>query len=422
MNFVHLPAGEIPSAYIHWIQTRWISATVIYDTNRLLRIIGKNKIILNESPTTTHGILTPTATIYVANINDAIAATKKYRLTDEIVILSDKDPSWSLNIPGFEYVYTRDRNCSLSQWYKECKSSCVYYKYNVNNSAELKYIELLRELMRAPERPNRTNTGTRGVFHRTLRFPLQDSRGPILPLLTSKKMPIKTIIHELIWFLRGSTSTEYLKKNSVRIWDDNASAESIKKRGLDYPEGVLGPIYGHQWRNWGATVDNSNSYDQIKILIEEIKTNPSSRRLLVSAWNVADLNKMVLPPCHYSFQFYVDFAAGSLSCLVNMRSADVALGVPFNIASYSILTHIIAKITNLAPGELVISMGDCHIYSNHIDGIKEQLNHSVNRFPTFEFAPRTQPDIDWFTHQSSPDDYIIKDYYPADPIKFPMSI
>lgn len=209
---------------------------------------------------------------------------------------------------------------------------------------------------------DRTGTGTISTFGYQMRFNLSEG----LPLLTTKKLHIKSIIHELLWFLNGDTNIKYLQENGVRIWNEWADEE-----------GNLGPVYGHQWRSW--TGADGETVDQISVLIDQINNNPDSRRLLVNAWNVGDIDKMALPPCHCLFQFYV--ADGKLSCQLYQRSADLFLGVPFNIASYAILTYMIAHVCDLEPGEFIHTFGDVHIYQNHLDQVKLQMERDVRPLP-----------------------------------------
>ncbi len=310
--------------------------------------------------------------------------------------------------------------------------------YKIWNPSETRYLELLGRLLKAPLRQNRTGVPTRGLFAEQLRFNLMAGATPVLPLLTTKKVPLRLILVELIWFLRGSTTTEYLQEQKCKIWDDNTTREFLDGRGLtNYQVGETGPIYGYQWRRWNEKytgVGNngdvlgtqgevlrpqpttSQGQDQLQRVIETLKTNPFDRRMIVSAWNPEQIDQMVLPPCHWSFQFYVTDDR-RLCCLMNMRSADVALGVPFNIASYGVLTHVIAGIVGLTPGELVISMADCHIYENHIDGIKMQLERSPRLFPEI-LVPKFN-NIDEFV---SPSQIKISEYYPHDSIAFKMAV
>lgn len=253
------------------------------------------------------------------------------------------------------------------------------------------YLDFMRHVQaHGTQKTDRTGTGTLSVFAHQMRFDL--SQG--FPLLTTKKLHLKSIIHELIWFLAGSTNIRYLKENGVSIWDEWADAS-----------GELGPVYGSQWRSW-PTPDGQH-IDQIQQLIEQIKSNPDSRRLIVSAWNVADIPKMKLPPCHALFQFYV--ADGKLSCQLYQRSADIFLGVPFNIASYALLTHMVAQQTGLQVGDFIWTGGDCHLYLNHLEQVKEQLSRlplplprlHIKRLPTSIFD-YTFDDFEFIDYQFHP--------------------
>jgi thymidylate synthase len=253
------------------------------------------------------------------------------------------------------------------------------------------YLDFMRHVQNNGNvKTDRTGTGTLSVFGYQMRFNLQKG----FPLLTTKKLHLKSIIHELIWFLAGSTNIRYLKENGVSIWDDWADEN-----------GDLGPVYGSQWRNWPKP--DGTHIDQIAQLIEQIKNNPDSRRLIVSAWNVADIPQMKLPPCHALFQFYV--ADGKLSCQLYQRSADIFLGVPFNIASYALLTHMIAQQTDLEVGDFIWTGGDCHLYSNHLDQVKEQLSRTcfdipklqINRIPDSIFEYKFE-DFEILNYQAHP--------------------
>jgi len=231
------------------------------------------------------------------------------------------------------------------------------------------YHDLLTHILeKGTDKTDRTGTGTKSVFGYQMRFDL--AKG--FPLVTTKKVHLRSIIHELLWFLKGETNTAYLKENGVSIWDEWADSE-----------GELGPVYGKQWRHWEGK--NGQVVDQITSLVQEIKKNPDSRRLIVSAWNVAELPQMALMPCHSLFQFYV--ANGRLSCQLYQRSADVFLGVPFNIASYALLTHMIAQVCQLEPGDFVHTFGDVHIYSNHFEQVKLQLSRQPFPLPTLQLNP-----------------------------------
>lgn len=234
------------------------------------------------------------------------------------------------------------------------------------------YLELLTHILNTgTKKGDRTGTGTQSIFGHQMRFNLADG----FPLLTTKKVHIKSIIYELLWFIKGDTNIKYLQDHGVTIWDEWATAEQTAR--FDRQAGDLGPVYGHQWRNFGASKDDDGTYnldgfDQLKSLINEIKTNPNSRRLIISGWNPIEANQVALPPCHTLFQFFV--ADGKLSCQLYQRSADVFLGVPFNIASYALLTHLIAQVCDLQVGEFIWTGGDTHLYNNHIEQAKLQLS------------------------------------------------
>jgi thymidylate synthase len=236
---------------------------------------------------------------------------------------------------------------------------------------ERQYLDLLADILaHGVERPDRTGVGTKGVFGRQIRFDL--SQG--FPLLTTKKLHVKSIVYELLWFLRGDTNARWLQERGVRIWDEWADAD-----------GELGPVYGKQWRSWAAP--DGRSIDQITRLVEGLKANPSSRRHIVTAWNPAEVDDMALPPCHCLFQFFV--AEGRLSCQLYQRSADVFLGVPFNIASYALLTHMVAQAVGLKPGEFVHTFGDAHLYLNHVEQAQLQLTREPLPFPRLKLAPKS---------------------------------
>jgi thymidylate synthase len=261
------------------------------------------------------------------------------------------------------------------------------------------YLELLRHVLEhGTDKPDRTGTGTKSVFGRQMRFDLADG----FPLVTTKKLHVRSIVHELIWFLRGETNTRYLTDNKVTIWDEWADAD-----------GELGPVYGKQWRSWACP--DGRTVDQIAWVVDEIRRNPDSRRLIVSAWNVADLPRMALMPCHTMFQFYV--AGGKLSCQLYQRSGDIFLGVPFNIASYALLTHMVAQATNLVPGDFVHTLGDAHLYSNHFEQAREQLSRTPRPLPTLALNPGVHSLFD-FTY----DDVAITGYEPHAAIKAPVAV
>lgn len=239
------------------------------------------------------------------------------------------------------------------------------------------YHDLMRHILEnGVEKSDRTGTGTKSVFGYQMRFDLAQG----FPVVTTKKLHLRSIIHELLWFLKGDTNISYLKENGVRIWDEWANEN-----------GDLGPVYGYQWRNWPA--HGGGTIDQITKVVDQIKSNPDSRRLIVSAWNVADVDNMALPPCHAFFQFYV--ADGKLSCQLYQRSADVFLGVPFNIASYSLLVLMVAQVCGLKPGEFVHTFGDAHLYSNHYEQAELQLSRDFRPLPTMEINPEVKDIFDF---------------------------
>lgn len=261
------------------------------------------------------------------------------------------------------------------------------------------YLELLQHIMdHGTKKEDRTGTGTISTFGYQMRFNLEEG----FPLVTTKKLHLKSIIHELLWFLKGDTNIKYLQEHGVRIWNEWADAN-----------GDLGPVYGHQWRSW--TGANGETIDQISDVIRQIKTNPDSRRLIVNAWNVADLPKMALAPCHCLFQFYV--ADGRLSCQLYQRSADVFLGVPFNIASYALLTLMIAQVCGLKPGEFVHSFGDVHIYNNLVDQVKLQLTREPRPLPVMKLNPEVMSIYD-FTYE----DFTLVGYDPHPAIKGEVAV
>jgi thymidylate synthase len=261
------------------------------------------------------------------------------------------------------------------------------------------YLDLLQHILdNGTEKSDRTGTGTTSVFGYQMRFDLQKG----FPLVTTKKLHVKSIIYELLWFLKGDTNIAWLKEHGVSIWDEWANEN-----------GDLGPVYGHQWRSW--TGADGKVYDQIADVLHQIKTNPDSRRLIVNAWNVADLPKMALSPCHALFQFYV--ADGKLSCQLYQRSADVFLGVPFNIASYALLTMMMAQVCGLQPGEFIHTFGDVHLYSNHIEQAKLQLTRTPYDLPTLKINPDVKDLLD-FKYE----DFTLENYQHHPAIKAPVAV
>jgi len=261
------------------------------------------------------------------------------------------------------------------------------------------YHDLMRHVLEhGTKKEDRTGTGTLSVFGHQARYNLEEG----FPLVTTKKLHLKSIVHELLWFLQGDTNIKYLKENGVSIWDEWADEE-----------GNLGPVYGSQWRSWHGA--NGETIDQITTVVNQIKKNPDSRRLIVSAWNVAEIEKMALPPCHAFFQFYV--ADGKLSCQLYQRSADIFLGVPFNIASYALLTMMMAQVCGLRPGDFVHTMGDAHLYLNHIDQAKTQLSRDFRPLPQMKINPEVK---DIFDFKFS--DFELVGYDPHPHIKAPVAV
>jgi thymidylate synthase len=261
------------------------------------------------------------------------------------------------------------------------------------------YLDLMQHVLdHGVEKSDRTGTGTRSIFGAQLRFDLAHG----FPLLTTKKLHLKSIIYELLWFLRGDTNTRYLKEHGVSIWDEWADAN-----------GDLGPVYGYQWRSWPAP--DGRHIDQITNVLTQLRENPDSRRMIVSAWNVADLDRMALMPCHAFFQFYV--AGGKLSCQLYQRSADIFLGVPFNIASYALLTMMVAQVSDLEPGDFVHTFGDTHLYSNHLEQAREQLTRQPRPLPTMRLNPEVR---DLFAFKF--EDFVLEGYDPHPAIKAPVAV
>lgn len=261
------------------------------------------------------------------------------------------------------------------------------------------YLDLMQHILdHGVKKSDRTGTGTISVFGYQMRFDLQQG----FPVVTTKKLHLRSIIHELLWFLKGETNVKYLKDNKVSIWDEWADER-----------GELGPVYGYQWRSWPAP--DGSHIDQISQLISQIKKNPDSRRLMVSAWNVADIEKMALPPCHALFQFYV--AEGKLSCQLYQRSADVFLGVPFNIASYALLTMMVAQVCDLQPGEFIHTFGDAHLYSNHLEQAQLQLSRTPRPLPQMRINPEVK-DIFSFRYE----DFTLENYDPYPHIKASVAV
>ncbi|MGB8433532.1 MAG: thymidylate synthase [Burkholderiales bacterium] len=269
----------------------------------------------------------------------------------------------------------------------------------MTNPVDRQYLDLMRHVLEhGASKSDRTGTGTLSVFGGQLRFDLRDR----FPLLTTKKLHLKSIVYELLWFLRGETNVRWLQQHGVTIWDEWADAN-----------GELGPVYGYQWRNWPTRT--GGTIDQIAAVVQSLKANPDSRRHIVTAWNPADVPKMKLPPCHAFFQFYV--ARGELSCQLYQRSADIFLGVPFNIASYALLTLMMAQVCGLKPGEFVHTLGDAHVYVNHVEQAREQLSRTPRELPRMRLNPAVR-DIFSFQYE----DLTLEGYDPHPAIKAPIAV
>ncbi|XP_011498441.1 PREDICTED: thymidylate synthase-like [Ceratosolen solmsi marchali] len=288
------------------------------------------------------------------------------------------------------------------------------------NEEEYQYLNIIKKIMEEGAlKSDRTGVGTRSIFGTQMRFSLRDG---VFPLLTTKRVFWRGVVEELLWFIRGSTNAKELSEKDVHIWDANSSREFLDLcKFTDREEGDLGPVYGFQWRHFGAKYINMHTdyrnqgIDQLKDVIDKIQSTPDDRRIIMCAWNPIDIPKMALPPCHILVQFYV--ADGELSCQLYQRSADIGLGVPFNIASYSLLTYMIAHITNLKPGEFIHTMGDCHVYLNHMSVLKEQITRIPKKFPKLQITRKVE-NIDDF----KPSDFQLNDYHPHAKLSMPMAV
>jgi dihydrofolate reductase/thymidylate synthase len=349
----------------------------------------------------------------------------------------DESPTWKLSVDDDdeddEEVKIRSRYGVAGEIGEGGSSnggglSYKMLKYVRSNQEEVQYLSLIRKILKKGiVRGDRTGTGTKSLFGAQMRFDLRDGT---LPLLTTKKTFWRGVAEELLWFISGSTNANLLKEKKVRIWDGNASKEFLESRGLGHrEEGDLGPVYGFQWRHFGADyIDMHTDYtgkgvDQLAQCIDKIKNNPEDRRILMSAWNPSALDEMALPPCHLLCQFYVDTTANEVSCHMYQRSADMGLGVPFNIASYALLTHLIAHVTGRKPGELVHTLGDAHVYMNHIEPLKEQLERTPRPFPKLFIDDnvgddKTPKSIDDFTYE----DLHVVGYHPHEKISMKMAV
>lgn len=296
-----------------------------------------------------------------------------------------------------------------------------FHEYERRNETEMAYLKLVSQVMkRGCTRIDRTNVGTKALFGGQMYFHL----GLGFPLLTTKRVFFRGVVEELLWMIRGCTDSNKLSQVGVKIWDKNGSNEFLESRGLGHRrEGDLGPVYGFQWRHFGAKYTDCDAdytgqgVDQLQAVIDTIKTNPTDRRIIMSAWNPADINEMALPPCHMMCQFFVDTEKKTLSCKMEQRSCDLGLGVPFNIASYALLTHMVAMVCNLRPGTLIISMGDMHVYLNHFEGLRSQLTRPARAFPTLRIK-RQVDSIDAFVAK----DFDLESYDPHPAIPLVMAV
>lgn len=288
------------------------------------------------------------------------------------------------------------------------------------NMEEMQYLDTIRRIIdTGDKRVDRTGVGTLSIFGTQMRYSLRDN---VLPLLTTKRVFFRGVAEELLWFIRGSTNAKDLQEKNIHIWDGNSTREFLDASGfIDREEGDLGPVYGFQWRHFGAKYKTCHDdytgegIDQLSEVINRIKNNPTDRRIIMSAWNPIDIPQMALPPCHCLAQFYV--ANGELSCQLYQRSADMGLGIPFNIASYALLTHMIAHVAGLKAGEFVHTTGDTHVYLNHVEPLQEQLQRVPKRFPTLHFKRNVQS-IDDFQFE----DFEVRDYNPYPTIKMQMAV
>ncbi|XP_051160630.1 thymidylate synthase [Leptopilina boulardi] len=313
----------------------------------------------------------------------------------------------------------KNGKCNLNENGKNCQNT-TNDDDDHHHHEEYQYLELIKKIINHGfKKSDRTGTGTFMIAGPQMRFNLRDGN---FPLLTTKRVFWRGVVEELLWFIRGSTNAKELTDKDVHIWDPNSSRQFLDSCGFtDREEGDLGPVYGFQWRHFGAKYTNMHDdytgqgVDQLKNIIETLKTNPNDRRMVMSAWNPVDLPKMALPPCHLLVEFLV--MNGELTTILFQRSADVGLGVPFNIASYSLLTYMLAHVTNLKPGEFIINMGDCHVYSNHVDALKEQIKREPRPFPKL-IITRDIQDIDNFTAA----DFKIEGYNPHGKIAMQMAV
>jgi len=337
------------------------------------------------------------------------------------------EEDWQMNTVTHDKENGADAATDAEGWQKDSKTETryrflEYTRLAADNPEEEQYLNLCRDILeRGIKRGDRTGTGTLSLFGTQMRFSLRDGR---LPLLTTKRTFWRGVAEELLWFISGNTNANDLAAKNIHIWDGNGSKEFLESRGLGHrEEGDLGPVYGFQWRHFGAKYKDMHAdysgqgVDQLAECIHKIIHNPEDRRIVMSAWNPADLDLMALPPCHMFCQFYVDTEKNEVSCQLYQRSADMGLGVPFNIASYALLTHMIAQVTGRKAGDLVHTIGDAHIYLNHVDALKEQLKRKPREFPTLKINP-DKKGIDDFVY----DDFEVIGYNPHKAIKMKMAV
>nr|XP_050868778.1 thymidylate synthase [Vespula vulgaris] len=315
------------------------------------------------------------------------------------------------------YIMSQEKNDEITE---ELNNFKISEEQTSDDHDEYQYLNLIEKIIETGAKKNdRTGVGTYSIFGTHMRFNLQDG---IFPLLTTKRVFWRGVVEELLWFIKGSTNVKELADKGVHIWDANASRAYLDSCGLtEREEGDLGPVYGFQWRHYGAEYKNMHTnykgqgIDQLREVIHKIKHSPNDRRIIMTAWNPVDIPKMALPPCHCLVQFYIH--NGMLSCQLYQRSADMGLGVPFNIASYSLLTYMVAHITNLKPGEFIHTMGDCHVYVDHIPALKEQIKRTPKPFPTLKIIGDIK-DIDDFTI----DNFELINYEPHPKINMKMAV
>lgn len=411
---------------------------------------GRMNVVLTSAPESSSGSY-PEGVVVASSLQDAWEqlATKKDSLGEIFVIGGGKVYEQAITEKYVhKVVYTevdtpptmefdtffpelKDFECADSDQenvptHQDAKSGLNYrfLTYTRSNAEEQQYLDLIQDILdNGIQRGDRTGTGTMSKFGAQMRFDLRNNQ---LPLLTTKRTFWRGVAEEILWFISGSTNAKELSDKDIHIWDGNGSKEFLESRGLGHrEEGDLGPVYGFQWRHFGAKYSDMHAnydgqgVDQLQQCIDKIINNPEDRRIIMSAWNPADLDQMALPPCHMFCQFYVDTHKNEVSCQLYQRSADMGLGVPFNIASYALLTHMVAHVTGRKAGDLVHTIGDAHVYLNHIEPLKEQLKRTPRAFPKIYLHPKKEnPTIDDFTY----DDFSVVGYSPMKTIKMEMAV